>query len=100
MNFVLITRQTSFAKPACKWVQGIDTPEHIPELVYMALGKAASGKPGAVYLDFPAQISTGRVREGRWQIREGMPEINAPHPSPDSVARIAQPCWLTRSARW
>ena len=85
------TDQTAFAKPACKWVQHVDTPEHIPELVYLALGKAAQGKPGAVCkmmrilsalrghllpadpLFLPSQTSTSRatLRRGASQRRCG-----------------------------
>jgi thiamine pyrophosphate-dependent acetolactate synthase large subunit-like protein len=53
--------QRAFARPACKWTLEVDSTERIPEIVHLALGKAASGRPGAVYLDFPGHWVSRRV---------------------------------------
>src|SRR5258706_374860 len=53
--------QRAFARPACKWTLEVDSTERIPELVYLALGKSAAGRPGAVYLDFPGHWVSRRV---------------------------------------
>src|SRR5512134_679104 len=47
--------QLSLAKPACKWTGQVDRTDRIAEWVHLALGKAVSGRPGGVYLDFPGQ---------------------------------------------
>jgi thiamine pyrophosphate-dependent acetolactate synthase large subunit-like protein len=56
--------QVAFANPGCKWTRSIDSTERIPELVHLALGKAAAGRPGAVYLDF-LNIVAARGRSAR-----------------------------------
>lgn len=81
--------QTAFARPACKWTQQIDSTERIPEWVHLALGKAASGRPGAVYLDFPAQHVSRRVAAERVRSRVRAPELAAPHPDPAALERVA-----------
>ena len=40
--------QMAFAQPGCKWTRQIDSTRRIPEYVHLALGKAVSGRPGAV----------------------------------------------------
>ena len=47
------TDQVAMAAPACKWAMEIDTTDRIPELIHLGLGKAVSGRPGGVYIDFP-----------------------------------------------
>ena len=81
--------QTAFARPACKWTQQIDSTERIPEWMHLALGKAASGRPGAVYLDFPGHHVSRRVGEERTRTRPRSPRISAPHADPAAVERVA-----------
>jgi len=81
--------QRAFARPACKWTLEVDSTERIPEIVHLALGKAASGRPGAVYLDFPGHLVSRRVAPERARIRERAPEIAAPHADPAAIDRIA-----------
>lgn len=81
--------QTAFARPGCKWTCTVDSTERIPELVHLALGKAAHGRPGAVYLDFPGHYVSRRVDEARARIRQRMPEIVAPHADPAAIERLA-----------
>ena len=68
--------QTSFANPASKWVQRVDKTEHIPELLYLAMGKAQYGRPGGRLPRFPRQprITDGR-RGGRANPRGGAPRV-------------------------
>src|SRR5262245_15752776 len=81
--------QRAFARPGCKWTLEVDSTERIPELVHLALGKATSGRPGAVYLDFPGHWVSRRVAPDRARIRERAPEIAVPHADPAAIDRIA-----------
>jgi thiamine pyrophosphate-dependent acetolactate synthase large subunit-like protein len=81
--------QRAFARPACKWTLEVDSTERIPELVHLACGRAVGGRPGAVYLDFPGHLVSRRIGPERVRIRERQPEIAAPHPDPDAIARVA-----------
>lgn len=81
--------QTAFANPAAKWVQRIDRTEHIPELLSLALGKAQSGRPGAVYLDFPGNLVAERVSAEAAPIIGAIPEVTQAEPAPAAIARVA-----------
>lgn len=82
--------QLAFAAPACKWTQRVPDVMRIPELVQLALGKAVAGRPGAVYLDFPAQIVSAKVPEERVRLRSVAPEIARPHADPAAIGRVAE----------
>jgi thiamine pyrophosphate-dependent acetolactate synthase large subunit-like protein len=81
--------QIAFANPGCKWTRSVDATERIPELVHLALGKAAAGRPGAVYLDYPAQVVSRRIPEERVRLRAKSPEVARPHPDPRAVDAVA-----------
>ncbi len=81
--------QLAFAAPACKWIGQVDSTERIGEWVHLALGKALQGRPGAVYLDFPGQLVSGRVAEEAVTLRTRSPEVTRPHPDPQAVDRLA-----------
>jgi thiamine pyrophosphate-dependent acetolactate synthase large subunit-like protein len=83
------TDQVAFARPACKWTLRVDRTERIPELVHLALGKAQTGRPGAVYLDFPGEVVSRRVDEESVRLVERAPEITPPHPDPGAIERVA-----------
>ena len=80
--------QLALAKPACKWTGQVDRTDRIAEWIHLALGKAASGRPGGVYLDFPGHLVGKRVPEEQVALR-GAPEITQPWPDPDAIARTA-----------
>lgn len=82
--------QMAFAQPGCKWTRQIDATVRIPEYVYLALGKAASGRPGAVYLDFPGHHVGRTVPEEKARLRERRPELAPPYPDPAAVERVAE----------
>ena len=48
--------QLSVMKPITKWAIQVPSVERIPELVATACHKAMSGRPGPVYLEFPANV--------------------------------------------
>src|SRR5262245_18475452 len=81
--------QTAFARPACKWTQQVDSTERIPEWVHLSLGKAAGGRPGAVYLDFPGHLVSRRVDEQRVRTRTAAPKVALPHPDPKAIEAVA-----------
>jgi 2-hydroxyacyl-CoA lyase 1 len=81
--------QRAFARPGCKWTLEVDSTERIPELLHLALGKAAAGRPGAVYLDFPGHWVSRRVTSERAPLRARAPEIAVPHADPAAIDRIA-----------
>ncbi|MBW2498238.1 MAG: thiamine pyrophosphate-binding protein [Deltaproteobacteria bacterium] len=80
--------QVAVAKPVAKWTGRVDSPERIGEWVRLAVGKALEGRPGGVYLDFPGEVVAARIEEESAAIRP-MPEITAPEPDSDAVARVA-----------
>lgn len=82
--------QLAFAAPACKWAQRIPVAERIPELLHLALGKAVTGRPGAVYLDFPAQVVSAKIPEDRVRLRAIAPAIAHPHADPAAIERVAE----------
>jgi thiamine pyrophosphate-dependent acetolactate synthase large subunit-like protein len=82
--------QTSFANPASKWVQRVDKTERIPELIYLAMGKAQYGRPGGVYLDFPGNLVAQMVDEADAPIRESAPDVSFAAPDAASIERIAE----------
>jgi 2-hydroxyacyl-CoA lyase 1 len=81
--------QVAFAKPGSKWTAQVDSTERIPELVHLALGKAVSGRPGGVYLDFPGHLVRRRVDDETVQLRTSSPEVSVPHPEPRMAEAIA-----------
>lgn len=89
--------QLAFARPGCKWVQQVDSVERIPEFVHLALGKAVSGRPGAVYLDFPGQLLSQTVPASQARLRERQPDIAAPRACERAIDRVAD--MLARAER-
>ncbi len=81
--------QVRAAAPNCKWTAQVDRTERIPELLHLALGRSVSGRPGAVYLDFPGQVVSHRISLADARLRRSQPEVTAPHPDPNAVERIA-----------
>ncbi len=80
----------AFASPGCKWTRSVDSTERIPELLHLALGKAATGRPGATYLDFPGHLVSQRVPEERARVRLRSPELARAHADPNAIDRVAE----------
>jgi len=55
--------QVAAMRPLTKWAERIYDPGRVPEMVTRALRTATSGKPGPVYLDFPADVLAKSVEE-------------------------------------
>ena len=82
--------QVAFARPGVKWAQQVDSTERIPELVHLALGKAVSGRPGGVYLDFPGQFVRKRVEEDAAPLRTSVANVSRQHPDAQLASQIAE----------
>jgi 2-hydroxyacyl-CoA lyase 1 len=82
--------QVALAAPACKWAIEVDSTARIPEYVHLGLGKALSGRPGAVYIDFPGELLSKRVPEQRARLRPRQSQPYRPHPDPAAIEAIAQ----------
>jgi thiamine pyrophosphate-dependent acetolactate synthase large subunit-like protein len=82
--------QMAFAAPACKWTAQLDSTRRIPEMLHLALGKALSGRPGAVYLDYPGELVARRLPEEDVPLRESAPEIARPYPDPGAIDHVAE----------
>ena len=81
--------QVAFATPGCKWTAQVDSTERIPEYLHLALGRSVSGRPGAVYLDYPGEMVSRRIPEQTLRLRSRAPEIARPHPDPQALERVA-----------
>ena len=81
--------QVAFARPGSKWTAQVDSTERIPELVHLALGKAVSGRPGGVYLDFPGQFVRRRLDDEAVPLRTSNPDVSAPQPEARMTEAIA-----------
>src|SRR5438270_6791478 len=70
--------QLAIMKPCTKWAERIYNLKRIPEQVNFAFQKAMSGKPGPVYLDFPADILYAKIDESAvdWRL-SGRPLLGA-----------------------
>jgi 2-hydroxyacyl-CoA lyase 1 len=82
--------QVEAAAPFCKWSVAIDNPRRIPWFVSTAIRKALSGRPGPVYLDFPADVINARMEEGEVEWTPPAPEPARPAAEPHLVARAAR----------
>lgn len=80
--------QVSAAKPVCKWTGRVDSTERIGEWIRLAVGKALEGKPGGVYLDFPAEVVSRKLEADAVPILDA-PEITRPRADPNAIDRVA-----------
>ncbi|HWO93156.1 MAG TPA: thiamine pyrophosphate-binding protein, partial [Dehalococcoidia bacterium] len=81
--------QVAYAAPACKWATQVDSAERVPEYVHLALGRALAGRPGSVYLDFPAQVMAAGVPEDRVRLRTTEPRMYRPNADAAGIADVA-----------
>ena len=83
------TDQVRFAAPGSKWASRIGSIRQMPDMIHLALGKAISGRPGGVYLDFPGNIVSEVIDEDSVPLRTMLPQVSVPHPDPRAVEQIA-----------
>lgn len=84
------TDQVRFAAPGSKWASRIGSVRQMPDMMHLALGKAISGRPGGVYLDFPGHMVSETIEDGSIPLRTMLPEVTAPHPDPRAVEKVAE----------
>ena len=98
--------QLAIMKGVTKWADRVVSLKRIPEMVNMAFQKAMGGKPGPVYLDFPADILYDKIPEEQvdWSL-SGRALLN-PRPMGeharvdelvDALSKAKQPIILTGS---
>jgi 2-hydroxyacyl-CoA lyase 1 len=83
------TPQVEAAAPFCKWSVAIDNPRRIPYFVETAFKTALGGRPGPVYLDFPADMINARLEEDDVEWGVPAPEPARPQADPEDVKRAA-----------
>jgi thiamine pyrophosphate-dependent acetolactate synthase large subunit-like protein len=84
--------QVAAMRPITKWAERVYEARRIPELVGAAFRKASSGKPGPVYLDFPADILAASVDEKDvwWPTSAGKVERDRPHAAEPLIDRAIE----------
>lgn len=82
--------QVALAAPTCKWAIQVDSTYRIPEYIHLGLAKAMSGRPGAVYIDFPGHHVSATVDEQRARFRPSSPEVFAADPDPAGIEALAE----------
>jgi len=98
--------QLAIMKPCTKWADRVVNLKRIPEMVNAAFQKAMGGKPGPVYLDFPADILYQKIPEE--QVDWGLSGRSLLRPRPmgeaaridalvDALSKAKQPIILTGS---
>ncbi|MGE4238833.1 thiamine pyrophosphate-binding protein [Ramlibacter sp.] len=90
--------QVAIMKPVTKWAARAEHLDRIPELVNTAFQKAMSGKPGPVYLDFPADLLFETIEESKLDLGFARRPPLAARPQGDP-ARVAQLVDRLRSAK-
>src|SRR5262245_27017385 len=98
--------QLAIMRGCTKWADRVVNLKRIPEMVNTAFQKAMGGKPGPVYLDFPADILYDKIPEeqvdwslsGRSLLRpRPMGETARVNELIDALAKAQQPIILTGS---
>lgn len=82
--------QIAYTKPACKWTATVDSTDRIPEYLHIALGKAVSGRPGGVYLDFPGNLIGRTIEDEGVRYRNAPLLTSQPHPDPVAIEQAAK----------
>ncbi len=81
--------QVTAAKPVSKWTGRVDSTERVGEWIRLAVGKALEGRPGGVYLDFPAEVVGRKIEQSEVPVL-GAPEITMPQPDANAIDRTAE----------
>jgi 2-hydroxyacyl-CoA lyase 1 len=77
--------QVEAARPFCKYAAEVDRIDKIPYFIEQAVRTSIYGRPGAVYLDLPGDIITGKIDEDAAPQRPPVPEPPRGHADPASV---------------
>lgn len=79
--------QVELARPYCKYSARPPSIPLIPQHVEKAVRLTKTGRPGAAYLDFPANILSGRVSEDKIPEQYGPTDIPLIYPDPKQIER-------------
>ena len=90
--------QVALMRPITKWAERVYDPERIPEIFAQALRVATSGKPGPVYLDFPADVLARVANEAKVQWSTPVRDVPRARPRSD-LASIDRALTLLGAAR-
>lgn len=77
--------QVELMKPYCKYAARPAAPVLIPQHVEKAVRLSTYGRPGAVYLDFPATLLNGSTTRGQILPVAPCPPPPVPHPDPKVI---------------
>ncbi|KAJ2509280.1 hypothetical protein IWW47_000082 [Coemansia sp. RSA 2052] len=88
-------RQVEMCRPYAKYSARAQTVAHIPSVVERAFAHAASGRPGAAYVDLPADIIQGAAPEALFDPPRFRPAVGLA--DPQAVARAARLLAAARS---
>ena len=82
--------QIESAAPLAKWTGLVESTQRIPTLINTAMKQAISGRPGAAYLDLPADMITGKVEEDSVHIPEPYKEPARTQADPAEVEKALE----------
>lgn len=84
--------QVAIMKPITKWAERVEHLHRIPEKISTAFQKAMSGKPGPVYLDFPADLLFETIEEDKidWSFSSRPQLASRPMGDADKVAQLVE----------
>ncbi|MCI0441248.1 MAG: thiamine pyrophosphate-binding protein, partial [Chloroflexi bacterium] len=83
-------KQVESTAPLAKWTGLVESTRRIPTLINMAMKQAISGRPGAAYLDLPAEMITGKVDSDSVPIPTPHTEPARPLADPAEVERALE----------
>jgi 2-hydroxyacyl-CoA lyase 1 len=84
------TPQVEAARPFVKYAARPDRIERVPYYVEQAVRTSIYGRPGAVYLDLPNDIISGKTPAAKVDVKTRCPEPPRPYAEPQSIARAVE----------
>lgn len=89
--------QVAAAKPYCKYSARPPSLEQLPFVVEKAFRSALYGRPGAAYVDLPADFIQYPITNK--QVYEDLINVKPVQPAPQSIAQIAEAVGLLSTAK-
>lgn len=77
--------QLAIMKPITKFARTVHSTARIPEYLSMALRESTRGRPGPVFLEFPADVTYGTVEESQVRFPKNYRTDARPQGDPDLV---------------